>query len=402
MRLRALLALALLAGCARVPPPAPAPATGFCRIGSDGGPLLAGDRGIGGTGRIAAAEQGDRGIGGTGALAAAEQGERGIGGTGIGGTGIVGVITGFASICVNGLKVEYDPSMPVEADGTAIPADRLRAGQLVIIEAVGRGDRLEARSLAVRHEVIGPVERVDPDGALQVAGQSVVPAHPLQGETAPRRGQWVAVSGLRRPDGSILATRLDPAPPGPVLVHGAVGAGGRIGALRLEGAAVPQGPAQLRGRYLPDGGLRVEVAAPDLLLRDPAAHFGQRAERLVVEAVVGVGPRGVEGAGGWRAPLAAARPGTEAASRAVLELRRQPDGGMAVTGLRGAALAPPPLGAGGLLGPVGEGRQERGQVPGRPGRSGRDALRGRPDDGPGQGPPGLDQRPGGMAPVRGR
>ena len=150
----------LLAACVNAPPagwnagvaapPAGAQEPGFCRIGPDDGPVLA-ERGIGGTGAVAGTPSGqDRGIGGTGAVAAAQ--DRGIGGTGavaeadngktggqdrgIGGTGIVGVVTGFASICVNGLEVLYDDSLPVALeDGWARP-DALRVGQ--------RGEHLRA------------------------------------------------------------------------------------------------------------------------------------------------------------------------------------------------------------------------------------------------------------------
>ncbi len=68
--------------------------------------------GIGGTG--SAFKNG--GIGGTGS--AIEKG--GIGGSGdkvkdgIGGTGILGVITGFGSICVNRLEVHYSKETPVK------------------------------------------------------------------------------------------------------------------------------------------------------------------------------------------------------------------------------------------------------------------------------------------------
>ena len=42
----------------------------------------------------------------------------------MGGTGIIGTITGFASVCVNGLEVEFEDDTPVEIDGTpARPSD---------------------------------------------------------------------------------------------------------------------------------------------------------------------------------------------------------------------------------------------------------------------------------------
>ncbi|MBV8397362.1 MAG: hypothetical protein JOZ17_01325, partial [Acetobacteraceae bacterium] len=106
VRAAGLLAILLLAvsSCARPEahrPPTP-PQSGeatheVCRVGPDGGPLLS-DRGIGGTGaafKVPPAVA-DRGIGGTGAaFAPSNWADRGIGGT-----GIIGVITGFASVCL--------------------------------------------------------------------------------------------------------------------------------------------------------------------------------------------------------------------------------------------------------------------------------------------------------------
>src|SRR2546422_4023925 len=97
------------------------PATVQSGIGGTGAPALGSLRAwwqplVGGTPRSESAGNagqdvvaGRPGIGGTGI------GKDGSGG--IGGTGIVGVITGFASICVNGVEVHYDASPPVSADG---------------------------------------------------------------------------------------------------------------------------------------------------------------------------------------------------------------------------------------------------------------------------------------------
>lgn len=120
--------LLLVAACAdRAAPPArpipsPAAGTAICRIGPDGGPPA-------GTAQEVASD--DRGIGGTGIqLASAEDDDRGIGGT-----GIVGVVTGFASICVNGLHVGYDPALPVAFGEVMAPPAALRVGQVVAISA---------------------------------------------------------------------------------------------------------------------------------------------------------------------------------------------------------------------------------------------------------------------------
>ena len=87
-------------------------------------PAILTHSGIGGTGTAMA----QSGIGGTGLLDGGTGGtgnpEGGIGGTGnvandggIGGTGIIGIITGFASICVNGVEIHYDINTPVSVDG---------------------------------------------------------------------------------------------------------------------------------------------------------------------------------------------------------------------------------------------------------------------------------------------
>src|SRR5262249_10194711 len=76
----------------------------------------------------------------------------GIGGTGIdpggiGGTGqraevevgVLGVVTGFASICVNGIEVHYDAMTPVALNGDLVSANALGVGQVVSVLAVGAG-----------------------------------------------------------------------------------------------------------------------------------------------------------------------------------------------------------------------------------------------------------------------
>ncbi|MDB5415816.1 MAG: hypothetical protein JWR10_4151, partial [Rubritepida sp.] len=304
-----LLLLPLIGACsAVVAPRLPAPAPTACRIGPEGGPpLLASD---------------DRGIGGTGMLAEnVADDDRGIGGT-----GIVGVVTGFASICVNGLHVGYEPGMPVAFDGLVARPDALRAGQVVVISATDRGGVLRARSVAVRYEVSGPVEAVE-EGALRVAGQRIT----WVGNTAWRVGDAVLVSGLRAPDGSIAATRIDRRPEGmaprSVTVHGVLSrASGvaRIGNLPLRagpGVILPEaGPAIASGQIV-DGVLIATSVTPDLLMRDPQLWFGAGYERFVYEGYVSVGLGRVSLSHGLSA-AAPAGAGAFAARRGVVDLRR--------------------------------------------------------------------------------
>jgi hypothetical protein len=194
------------------------------------------DRGIGGTGTWQNTDQ--RGLGGTGATARAED-------RGLGGTGIVGVVTGFASICVNGYDVSVSDTTAVTVEGLpARPAD-IKLGQLVEIEAYVAEGRYAAASVNVRMAVAGPVTSVAPDKtSLVVAGQTVQVAG-FGGSASAQNvsaGEWVAVSGLRRSDDIVVGTSIVPLPRAgrEVMVAGPVRAGddgiARIGALALQQA----------------------------------------------------------------------------------------------------------------------------------------------------------------------
>lgn len=171
--------------------------------------------GIGGTGIL-----GDEdGIGGTGVLGD----EDGIGGTGllgdedgIGGTGVFGTVTGFASLCVNGLEVHFDPDVSVSRNGEPAGVESLALGQVVWVVADVRERRLVAESIQVLSALVGPVGSLDSERRiLEVAGEVVEVRRDavLFGEPAAdlalEIGAWVEVSGLRRPNGSVVATRID-------------------------------------------------------------------------------------------------------------------------------------------------------------------------------------------------
>jgi Domain of unknown function (DUF5666) len=149
------------------------------------------------------------GIGGTGI----EVARPGIGGTGIdpggiGGTGIVGVITGFASICVNGVEVHYDAGTPVSSNGVLSSAADLAVGQVVRVNATGKGTELKAQSIDALYAVIGPVQAVNAQQRrLTVLNQSLrVDADIDVSHLAP--GQWVQASGHRLSNGEIMSGSL--------------------------------------------------------------------------------------------------------------------------------------------------------------------------------------------------
>jgi len=324
--------LLLVAACShreeRPPAPVPArPATAeTCGIGPDGGPPA----------RMASD---DRGIGGTGQLASADDGDRGIGGTGMTNTGIVGVVTGFASICVGGMHIGYEPGLPVAFGEVTAAPEALRVGQVVVISADEHRGALQARRVAVRYEVSGPVEAVEA-GALRVAGQRVTLAGAVQGGSDWKIGDPVLVSGLRAPDGSIAASRIDPRPAGAprtATVYGELRQ--RDGVLRVGGLPIrietglqlpDPGPVIATGMI--ENGMLVPIAVvPDMLLRDPTYWFGPDYGRFLFEGYVSLGAGRMVLNPVLHAPAPAGLAPFQA-RRGVVELRRGP-GGLTAAGL---------------------------------------------------------------------
>ena len=169
----------------------------------------------------------DQGIGGTGVTRGDDHG--------IGGTGIVGVIQRFGSIYVNGERVSYASDVPVRIDGEAASAKALRIGQLARVVATRQADgTLVTRNITIASEVSGPVESVK-GNELTVLGQKIVASGK---ETELRAGTPVAVYGLRRSDGVIVASLVEPRREATERVTGLVERGPdglRIGGLRLNG-----------------------------------------------------------------------------------------------------------------------------------------------------------------------
>ncbi|MEY9884844.1 DUF5666 domain-containing protein [Bradyrhizobium sp. USDA 329] len=169
----------------------------------------------------------DQGIGGTGITRGDDHG--------IGGTGIVGVIQRFGSIYVNGERITYASDVPVRIDGEATSPRALRIGQLVRVVAIRQADgTLVTRNITVASEVSGPIEQVK-GNELTVLGQKI-----FAGDKASklRTGTQVAVYGLRRTDGVIVASLVEPRRNAAARVTGLVERGPdglRIGGLKLRG-----------------------------------------------------------------------------------------------------------------------------------------------------------------------
>jgi hypothetical protein len=169
----------------------------------------------------------DQGIGGTGVARIGDD-------HGIGGTGIVGVIQRFGSIFVNGERIGYAADVPVRIDGEAASVKALRIGHVARVVAMRQADGgLTTRGIAAVSEVIGPIQSVRA-GEMSVLGQKVA----FTGRESWRAGTYVAVSGLRRTDGVIVASLIEKRRDTATRVAGLLERdrdGVRIGGLRLAG-----------------------------------------------------------------------------------------------------------------------------------------------------------------------
>ncbi len=186
-------------------------------------PAIHADSGIGGTGIVAF----DSDIGGTGIN------DGGIGGTknqvgsvgevgsivndsGIGGTGIVGTITGFASVCVNNVEIHYDTNTLITVDGRLSAMRDLAVGQVIAVQANDSDGAFNARTIAVTHAVVGPISSVNSEERqLRVLGQIIQVDKLANPDSFSdwKAGHWVQVSGYRRASGMITATRIESIPP---------------------------------------------------------------------------------------------------------------------------------------------------------------------------------------------
>lgn len=152
---------------------------------------------------------------------------------GIGGTGIVGLLTDFGSLIVNGLRIELTPRTQIFDTFGPVTESALAPGQALTIYALRRREAMVAQRVQINHAAIGTLE--------QTATGPRVNGVPLDIErNAPvrlRPGQRVAVSGLWARD-RLIVSRIDPAAAGPDVVAGTLLGSSETTLLDIGGAAL--------------------------------------------------------------------------------------------------------------------------------------------------------------------
>lgn len=240
------------------------------------------------------------GIGGTG-IKAAQINPRGdgIGGTGITSTGVRGTITGFGSIIVNGLELDFDHKTTVVSDGKPTSLDALRVGQIVQGVARSKDGKFNLARLEIQHAVTGPVTAIDTAAeTMTVLGQKV--RLNLAGDktaiaafNALQSGDIVSISGLRQPDGTIIATRVDQTSDDDrILLHGiatAATAGSlRMGDLDIPLTQLPSAPGtpvlQIGAQVFAAGRMINGAFVPDVVSASAPLAFGEDVTEVSLEA----------------------------------------------------------------------------------------------------------------------
>ncbi|MEL7093055.1 MAG: hypothetical protein AAFN94_15085, partial [Pseudomonadota bacterium] len=165
---------------------------------------------------------------------------------GIGGTGIVGLMTGRGSVLINGLRVEIPSSARLTLNGVRVGESDLLPGVAMTVVAQAQGDRFVAARINAEHPLIGLVE--DTNGQITINGSPI--AMDPGARTAPVVGQRMAASGVWRADGALQTSLIQPVSGTTDRVAGTVTAANTIGqtALALQGPAAGQYEAHL-GRY---------------------------------------------------------------------------------------------------------------------------------------------------------
>lgn len=175
---------------------------------------------------------------------------------GIGGTGIVGVVTGFGSILINGLKIELNAQTEFGSALGALSVDTLHAGHSVTIAARRTAEGFVAQRVTKDLLLVGTLRH----GRSGLTVNEVPVLREPGSHGSGGVGQRVAVSGVWTPTG-VVASRIDAVPLGPDIVSGTatVGSGTlTIGGTRIETA---RAPSRLNGSFvvargtMKDGGL---------------------------------------------------------------------------------------------------------------------------------------------------
>ncbi len=220
---------------------------------------------------------------------------------GIGGTGIVGILTDFGSVIVAGYRVATPSGVQVTDAFGARSFASLSRGDSLTVEASGPTSALEAQRIHVTHPLVGTVTDVTDGGQrLTVFGVTV------RFETAVRRvkvGDRVAISGLWN-GSEVAASSVTSARAELDLVAGTVTRrGGRafVGPVAVSGRGLTalrsDGYAEIVGKFDPQSQRMVAQSVQTARFTGAAGPLRQLAIEGYLEATSGAPGYRVSGLG---------------------------------------------------------------------------------------------------------
>lgn len=121
--------------------------------------------------------------------------------SGFGGTGMIGTITEFGSIWVNGIKVSYPKDVKIRSNLSTQP--QLKVGQQVSFEMIRHKNLPWTESILVHYPLAGKIQKVS-SGFIKVDGQNVfMDANTnIENGVKLKKGEFVAINGQQNLDGS--------------------------------------------------------------------------------------------------------------------------------------------------------------------------------------------------------
>ncbi|MCF6254049.1 MAG: DUF5666 domain-containing protein [Thiomicrorhabdus sp.] len=138
----------------------------------------------------------------------------GFGGTGhsssgFGGTGIIGTITEFGSIWVNGIEIEYGDLTVITSD--LQEKDRLKLGQQVILETLPREDKTLTKAIHIYYPLAGKITEVmeeqlviDEQYRIQISSKTHFDSNLML-----KKGTFVSINGHQINQDTWAATRIN-------------------------------------------------------------------------------------------------------------------------------------------------------------------------------------------------
>lgn len=220
------------------------------------------------------------------ALATNEDEDFGIGGTGIiasnsQGSGIIGMITGYGSIFINGIEIETDNKAAISIDGIRVQDHDFEIGEVAEVLTVDSNAHSQAQHINMRHEIIGPVSSYDARRATAVIlGQTVNLSKLSPGEIS--TGDRLAIAGFTDHSGLIHATHIRRSTDRQILLRGKIHSD--ASALSINGLVLT-GPAEqisASENYLIHGSYQNGVITAHSIQVDPVLAFN-KVSRWVIQ-----------------------------------------------------------------------------------------------------------------------